>query len=163
MRRSCMFSLMVPMVSFTMRCISSVGAASFSVATLSRSRVPSSWKRLLRATKSVSLVSSSRMPRSGRIREKIFPLLVTRSLFLYGRRQSLLFQQPLGLVEITVGLGERVLAVHHPRPGLLPELLYIGCLDLHGASLYSLYSLSSSISGSSTAGAESSFFASSGL
>ena len=82
---------------------------------------------------------------------------------LHRRGEALLFEQTLGLVEVTTRLDQRVLAVQHSRPGFLPEPFYIGCLDFHRPSLYSLYSLSSSISGSSMAGAFSSFFASSGL
>ena len=44
-------------------------------------------------------------------------------------RQAALAQDGVRLVEVAVGLGQRVLAFHHARAGLVAELLHICCGD----------------------------------
>ena len=45
---------------------------------------------------------------------------------LGGARQAALPQNEVGLLEVAVGLGERGLAFHHARAGLVAELLHVG-------------------------------------
>src|SRR6478672_3406880 len=65
---------------------------------------------------------------------------------LRGRRHALLAEQLHGLVEVTVRLDERALALHHPGAGRVPELL-----DHRGRDVGQLVT-SVSVAGASTAG-----------
>ena len=55
---------------------------------------------------------------------------------------SLLAQIYDGAFNITLGFGERLLAIHHGSSGLLTEFLYQGGGYVHGTRTHCLYCLS---------------------
>ena len=147
-RRSCMFSptvairlvIMSPTVS-----PSSVTAAL--MAAMSRPRRarpwPSSarapWKRALRATKSVSALSSVTAPvmplPSGRIAIATSPSAATRPAF-FAAFDNFGPQPVDGRLHGAVGLGERALAVHHARAGPFAQFLHEAGRDLSHGGLH---------------------------
>ena len=96
----------------------------------------SCWKSSVRATKSDSQFTSTRMPCrwSADTRWPISPSLVARPAFFAALASPLLRKNGRGLLEVAVGLLERGLAVHHPRARLVAELLHVCCADRHGTS-----------------------------
>src|SRR6266704_1863799 len=49
------------------------------------------------------------------------------------RATKSLTQQDDGLLEVALGIGERLLAVHHGRSGFLAELFHLVCGNIHSS------------------------------
>ena len=52
---------------------------------------------------------------------------------LAGHGDSLLAQQHDRLLQIALGFGEGLFAIHHRRSGLFPELFHLGSRNIHGS------------------------------
>ena len=85
------------------------------------------WKSALRATKSVSELTSTITARPG-ARGDADQAFGGDAAGLLGRLGKTLGAQPVDRrLHVAAGLGQRRLAVHHPRAGLLAELLHHSC------------------------------------
>ena len=98
-----------------------------------------SWNCSLRATKSVSELTSTTAPPCLR-GDADQALGGDAAGLLGGLRQALLAQPVDGLLDVALGLGQRGLAVHHAGAGLVAQLLHHGCGDGgHGCKPHSAW------------------------
>ena len=94
----------------------------WSSATASTPRT-SAWKSSLRATKSVSELTSTTTPRL-RLDRHADKTLGRHAPALLGRLGEALLAQPVDrLLDVAVGLAQRILAIHHARAGLFAQIL----------------------------------------
>ncbi len=100
---------------------STPGALSSATATTPLTRA---WKSSLRATKSVSELTSTTTPRLALTATPTRPSAATRPLFLAALARPFLRSQSTAASMSPSDLVQRVLAVHHARAGLLAQILH---------------------------------------
>src|SRR5262249_2375771 len=88
------------------------------------------WKNSLRATKSVSELTSTSTPLVGFTETPIKPPAATRSAFLAALGRAFRAKEINPRLDVAVGLGERGFAIHHARAGPLTQLLDHLCGDV---------------------------------
>ena len=82
------------------------------------------WNSSLRATKSVSELTSTTTPARSPIKAATRPSAATRPAFLAALDRPFLRSQSTGGFDVAVGLGQRGLAVHHAGAGALAQFLH---------------------------------------
>ena len=92
-------------------------------------RTPCSWNFSLRATKSVSELTSTSAASLASAARPIRPSAATRPAFLAALAEALGPQPVDRGLHVAVGLVERRLAIHHARAGLVAQVLHHGCGD----------------------------------
>ena len=85
----------------------------------------------VRATKSVSQLTSTSTAAPGVTRATTRPSEVARSALLRGRREAALAKDLAGFFEVAAGLDERLLAIHHPDAGLGAQVRHNLRRDFH--------------------------------